>query len=54
MPADARRIGFSWEHPAHLYLKRAKSAAIALGTPGRHRTILAELVNVPRPTSVEG
>ncbi|SMC71694.1 acyl-CoA dehydrogenase family protein [Lentzea albidocapillata] len=47
-------IGFSWEHPAHLYLKRAKSAAIALGTPGRHRTILAELVNVPRPTSVEG
>jgi len=40
-------IGFTWEHPAHLYLKRAKSAAIALGTPGRHRAWLAGLVNLP-------
>ena len=30
-------IGFTWEHPAHLYLKRAKSRAIALGTADRHR-----------------
>ncbi|TDD39927.1 acyl-CoA dehydrogenase [Actinomadura sp. KC06] len=40
-------IGFTWEHPAHLYLKRAKADAIALGTPDRHRTALAGLVNLP-------
>lgn len=40
-------IGFTWEHPAHLYLKRAKSDAVALGTPDRHRTVLAELVDLP-------
>ena len=27
-------IGFTWEHPAHLYLKRAKSASIGFGTAG--------------------
>ena len=40
-------IGFTWEHPAHLYLKRAKTSAIALGTPDRHRAALASLVNLP-------
>ncbi|WP_018656192.1 acyl-CoA dehydrogenase family protein [Actinomadura flavalba] len=40
-------IGFTWEHPAHLYLKRAKSDAIALGTAGRHRAALAELADLP-------
>ncbi|WP_030168381.1 acyl-CoA dehydrogenase family protein [Spirillospora albida] len=40
-------IGFTWEHSAHLYLKRAKSAAIALGTPDRHRAALAALVDLP-------
>ncbi|XVQ15247.1 acyl-CoA dehydrogenase family protein [Spirillospora sp. CA-255316] len=40
-------IGFTWEHPAHLYLKRAKSAALALGTPDRHRAALASLVDLP-------
>jgi alkylation response protein AidB-like acyl-CoA dehydrogenase len=40
-------IGFTWEHPAHLYLKRAKSSALALGTPDRHRSTVAELVNLP-------
>ncbi|HEV7934353.1 MAG TPA: acyl-CoA dehydrogenase family protein [Actinomadura sp.] len=39
-------IGFTWEHPAHLYLKRAKSASIALGTPDRHRAALAGLVDL--------
>jgi alkylation response protein AidB-like acyl-CoA dehydrogenase len=39
-------IGFTWEHPAHLYLKRAKSSAVALGSPDRHRLALAELVNL--------
>jgi len=40
-------IGFTWEHPAHLYLKRAKADAIALGTASRHRTRLGELVGLP-------
>jgi alkylation response protein AidB-like acyl-CoA dehydrogenase len=44
-------IGFTWEHPAHLYLKRAKSSAIALGTPDRLRATLATLVDLPPPTA---
>jgi len=34
-------IGFSWEHPAHLYLKRAKSSGILLGTATDHRERLS-------------
>jgi len=26
------RIGMTWEHPAHLYLGRAKTSQVALGT----------------------
>jgi alkylation response protein AidB-like acyl-CoA dehydrogenase len=40
-------IGMTWEHPAHLFLKRAKADEIALGTPGRHRAALAELAGLP-------
>ncbi|NIH81017.1 acyl-CoA dehydrogenase family protein [Amycolatopsis viridis] len=40
-------IGMTWEHSAHLYLKRAKSDELALGTPGRHRAALAGLVDLP-------
>ena len=39
-------IGMTWEHPAHLYLKRAKADEIALGTPGRHRAALGALVDL--------
>ncbi|MEU3601420.1 acyl-CoA dehydrogenase family protein [Streptomyces sp. NPDC006798] len=42
-------IAMTWEHPAHLYLKRAKSGQIALGSPGRHRAELAALVSLPMP-----
>jgi len=42
-------IGFTWEHPAHLLLKRAKSGSMALGTPDRHRAALAALVDLPPP-----
>jgi alkylation response protein AidB-like acyl-CoA dehydrogenase len=42
-------IGFTWEHPAHLYLKRAKSSAIALGTADAHRAALATLVDLAPP-----
>ncbi|EIE98808.1 acyl-CoA dehydrogenase family protein [Saccharomonospora glauca] len=40
-------IGMTWEHPAHVYLKRAKADELALGTPGRHRAHLAEVVDLP-------
>jgi alkylation response protein AidB-like acyl-CoA dehydrogenase len=42
-------IGMTWEHPVHLYLARAKTSQIALGTPDRHRTTLATLVDLPPP-----
>jgi alkylation response protein AidB-like acyl-CoA dehydrogenase len=35
-------IGFTWEHDAHLYYKRAKSTQLLLGSPRHHRTHLAE------------
>jgi len=31
------RIGMTWEHPAHLYLNKAKADQLALGTAGAHR-----------------
>jgi len=40
-------IGFTWEHPAHLYLKRAKADSIAFGTAGAHRAALGALVELP-------
>ena len=42
-------IGFTWEHPAHLYLKRAKADSIGFGTADAHRAALASLVNLPAP-----
>ncbi|MFF9869427.1 acyl-CoA dehydrogenase family protein [Streptomyces sp. NPDC013953] len=42
-------IGMTWEHPAHLYLKRAKADQAALGAAGRHKEALAELVDLPGP-----
>ncbi|WP_371783730.1 acyl-CoA dehydrogenase family protein [Streptosporangium subroseum] len=42
-------IGMTWEHPLHLYLKRAKSTEIALGSPGAHRDALAVLADLPGP-----
>lgn len=35
-------IGFTWEHEAHLYFKRAKSSALLLGSVGLYRDRLAE------------
>ncbi|GAA3449425.1 acyl-CoA dehydrogenase family protein [Dactylosporangium matsuzakiense] len=40
-------IGFTWEHPAHWYLKRARANAVALGSVAQHRARLARLVNLP-------
>jgi alkylation response protein AidB-like acyl-CoA dehydrogenase len=41
-------IGFTWEHPAHLYFKRAKSSQLLLGSPTRHRARLAERLGLTR------
>jgi alkylation response protein AidB-like acyl-CoA dehydrogenase len=35
-------ISFTWEHPAHLYYRRAKSSAQLLGSPRAHRELLAQ------------
>ena len=35
-------IGFTWEHPAHLYFKRAKSSQLTFGDPAYHREQLAQ------------
>ncbi|MFF4117383.1 acyl-CoA dehydrogenase family protein [Streptomyces sp. NPDC001714] len=42
-------IGMTWEHPIHLYLKRAKADSIAFGTAGAHREALAGLVGLQAP-----
>lgn len=35
-------IGFTWEHPAHLYFKRAKSSETLFGAPPLHRERVAQ------------
>jgi alkylation response protein AidB-like acyl-CoA dehydrogenase len=37
-------IGFTWEHRAHLYFKRAVTDAALLGSAEQHRARVAELV----------
>ena len=39
-------IGFTWEHPAHLYFKRAKASQLMFGDPAHHRARLADLVGL--------
>ena len=39
-------IGFTWEHQAHLYFRRAKSSEYLLGSPVQHREILLEKLGV--------
>jgi alkylation response protein AidB-like acyl-CoA dehydrogenase len=34
-------IGFTWEHSAHLYFKRAKASQLLFGDPAHHRNKLA-------------
>ena len=35
-------VGYTWEHDAHLYLRRATAAKVLLGEPGRYRTRLSD------------
>lgn len=39
-------IGFTWEHPAHLYLKRAKASQLLFGDPTYHRELLARRAGI--------
>ncbi|HYD08494.1 MAG TPA: acyl-CoA dehydrogenase, partial [Acidimicrobiales bacterium] len=39
-------IGFTWEHPAHLYFKRAKSTELLFGDPTYHRELLAQRIGI--------
>ena len=39
-------IGFTWEHDAHLYLKRAKTDELLFGTPSYHRGLLAHRMGI--------
>jgi alkylation response protein AidB-like acyl-CoA dehydrogenase len=39
-------IGFTWEHPAHLYFKRAKSSELLFGDPTYHRELLATRLGI--------
>jgi alkylation response protein AidB-like acyl-CoA dehydrogenase len=39
-------IGFTWEHPAHLYLRRAKSSQLMFGAPSQHRELILQMLGV--------
>jgi alkylation response protein AidB-like acyl-CoA dehydrogenase len=39
-------MGFTWEHDAHLYFKRAKADEFSFGDAGYHRARVAELIGL--------
>ncbi|MDI1328509.1 MAG: acyl-CoA/acyl-ACP dehydrogenase [Brevundimonas sp.] len=39
-------IGFTWEHDAHLYFKRARASAALLGGPSHHYESVASLIGL--------
>jgi len=39
-------IGFTWEHDAHLYFKRAKASELLLGDPAHHREQMLRRIGV--------
>jgi alkylation response protein AidB-like acyl-CoA dehydrogenase len=39
-------VGFTWEHPAHLYFRRAKSSELLFGDPAYHRELLAQRLGI--------
>ena len=42
-------IGFTWEHEAHRYLKRAKTTQLVLGTRGELRRLITDLAGLQLP-----
>jgi alkylation response protein AidB-like acyl-CoA dehydrogenase len=45
-------IGFTWEHDAHLYFKRASTADVLFGSSRYQRAVLAERLGLARPPNV--
>jgi alkylation response protein AidB-like acyl-CoA dehydrogenase len=43
-------IGFTWEHQAHRYFKRAHATSALFGTPAQHRRLLATHLGLPSPS----
>ncbi len=39
-------LGFTWDHDAHLYFKRAKSSRLLFGDPAHHREQLARHIGI--------
>jgi alkylation response protein AidB-like acyl-CoA dehydrogenase len=39
-------VGFTWEHDAHLYLRRAKTSEVYLGDADHHCELLAEMLGI--------
>lgn len=39
-------IGFTWEHDAHVYLKRAKASSLLSGSPGYQRDLLGKAIGI--------
>ncbi|MFD0471809.1 acyl-CoA dehydrogenase family protein [Nonomuraea thailandensis] len=39
-------IGYTWEHDAHLFYKRAKADEVLLGPPRNHRARLGQLLEL--------
>lgn len=39
-------VGFTWEHDAQLYFRRAKASEVLLGSPSFHREVLAQRLGV--------
>lgn len=39
-------IGFTWEHDAHIYLKRAKASSLLLGSPRHQRDRLGRAIGI--------
>ena len=39
-------IGYTWEHDMHLYVRRAKTNSLLLGTAADHRARIADLLEI--------
>ncbi len=39
-------IGFTWEHDAHVYLKRAKASSLLFGGPRYQRDLLGRAIGI--------
>ncbi len=44
-------MGFTWEHSAHLYYKRAKASELLFGSPSSHREKMAAALGFGMPTA---